>query len=181
MCNHCLGSRLTSAPNGITYFTNLIYTSICHAVGAGDVAPFVGHNAFLRWRAIQSIAFEQDNQTKFWSEEHVSEDFDVALRLQIEGFIVRLAAYHQGAFKEGVSLTVYDELARWEKYAFGCNELLFHPLKDWPTKGIFTPLIKRFLCSNIKVSPGADHEDLKLTASRAHIEVHYLGSKLYPS
>jgi hypothetical protein len=31
-------------------------------------------------------------------------------------FIVRLATYHKGGFKEGVSLTVYDELARWEKY-----------------------------------------------------------------
>ena len=29
--------------NGITYFTNLIYTSIQFAVGSGDVAPFVGH------------------------------------------------------------------------------------------------------------------------------------------
>jgi hypothetical protein len=32
-------------------------------------------------------------------------------------FIVRLATYHNGGFKEGVSLTVYDELARWEKYS----------------------------------------------------------------
>ena len=45
----------------------------------------------------------------------VSEDFDMSLRLQIGGFVVRLATYHEGKFKEGVSLTVYDELARWEK------------------------------------------------------------------
>lgn len=47
--------------------------------------------------------------------EHVSEDFDMSLRLQMQNFIVRLATYHEGGFKEGVSLTVYDELARWEK------------------------------------------------------------------
>ncbi|RDI75581.1 hypothetical protein Vi05172_g13734 [Venturia inaequalis] len=29
---------------------------------------------------------------------------------------------------EGVSLTIYDELARWEKYVYGCNELGFNPL-----------------------------------------------------
>ena len=29
--------------NGITYFTNLIYTAIAFAVSAGDVGPFVGH------------------------------------------------------------------------------------------------------------------------------------------
>ena len=52
---------------------------------------------------------------KFWSDDHVSEDFDISLRMQMNGFIVRLATYHDGGFKEGVSLTVYDELARWEK------------------------------------------------------------------
>jgi hypothetical protein len=40
----------------------------------------------------------------------------MSLRLQMNNFIVRLATYHDGGFKEGVSLTVYDELARWEKY-----------------------------------------------------------------
>lgn len=36
--------------NGITFFTNLVYSSIRFAVGNGEVAPFVGHNAFLRWQ-----------------------------------------------------------------------------------------------------------------------------------
>ncbi|KAF2643362.1 hypothetical protein P280DRAFT_250925 [Massarina eburnea CBS 473.64] len=138
--------------NGIKYFTDLVYTSIQYAVGNGDCAPFVGHNTFIRWKAIQSIAFEHDGMTKFWSEEHVSEDFDVSLRLQINKFVVRLATYHSGGFKEGVSLTVYDELARWEKYAYGCNELVFNPLIKWPTKGPITPLFWKFLWSPIKVT-----------------------------
>ena len=75
--------------NGITYFTNLIYTSIQFAVGSGDVAPFVGHNTFIRWKAIQAISWEEDGMTKYWSDSHVSEDFDVSLRLQINGFVVR--------------------------------------------------------------------------------------------
>ncbi|KAL1887207.1 hypothetical protein Sste5346_010361 [Sporothrix stenoceras] len=142
---------------GITFFTNLIYTAIRYAVANGDVAPFVGHNAFLRWSALQEISYQDGeiepdcNSTtpyeKFWSESHVSEDFDIALRLQTEGYIVRLAAYGGGGFKEGVSLTVYDELDRWEKYAYGCSELLCHPVKEWPHKGIFTPLFLRFLFS----------------------------------
>lgn len=52
-------------------------------------------------------------------------------------------------FSSGVSLTVYDELARWEKYAYGCNELLFHPIYKWPTMGPFTPLFRKFLCSGV--------------------------------
>ena len=102
--------------NGITFFTNLIYTAIKYTVANGDVAPFVGHNAILRWSAIQQVSYvDEDGYEKFWSESHVSEDFDMSLRLQCDGFIIRLAAWAGDSFKEGVSLTVYDELARWEK------------------------------------------------------------------
>ncbi|KAF4421782.1 Interferon-induced GTP-binding Mx2 [Fusarium acutatum] len=148
--------------SGITFFTNLIYTAITYAVANGDVSPFVGHNAFIRWSALQEVGSQDDgiingekdpNATtpyeKFWSESHVSEDFDISLRLQTLGYHIRLAAYCGDGFKEGVSLTVYDELARWEKYAYGCSELLFWPIKDWWRHGIFTPLFKRFIMSNM--------------------------------
>ena len=122
--------------NGITFFTNLIYTAIKYTVSNGDVAPFVGHNAILRWTAIQQIGYEdEDGYEKFWSEAHVSEDFEMSLKLQCQGYIIRLAAWAGEGFKEGVSLTVYDELARWEKYAYGCNELLFWPIRMWIYKG----------------------------------------------
>jgi cellulose synthase/poly-beta-1,6-N-acetylglucosamine synthase-like glycosyltransferase len=78
----------------VAYFTEIIYLSIRFAVGNGDAAPFVGHNAFLRWKAMQSVRFtEKDGRELFWSESHVSEDFDMALRLQTGGFVVRLATY----------------------------------------------------------------------------------------
>ena len=139
--------------NGITFFTNLIYTMIRFAVSNGDVAPFVGHNAILRWSALQNIGYEceYDGWEKWWSESTVSEDFDMALRLQAEGYIVRLGAYKNGGYEEGVSLTVYDELARWEKYAYGCNELIFHPFKDWIFKGPFTKLFRTFIRSNMPI------------------------------
>ena len=108
---------------GITFFTNMIYTMIRFAVAGGDVAPFVGHNAILRWSAVQKIAHhckDEDGRMydKFWSEETVSEDFDMRLGRQSVGYIIRLASYKGDGFKEGVSITVYDELARWEKYVF---------------------------------------------------------------
>jgi hypothetical protein len=140
--------------NGITYFTNLVYTAIRFSVGSGEVAPFVGHNAFLRWQAVQSVGNppEEDGYVCFWSEFHVSEDFDIALRLQIAGNIVRLASYHGRGFKEGVSLSVFDELDRWEKYAYGCNELVFNPIHTWLWKGPFTKLFRTFLFSSIQLS-----------------------------
>lgn len=136
---------------GITFFTNMVYTQIRYAVASGDVAPFVGHNAVLRWAALQEIAYDcpDDHKEKFWSESTVSEDFDMALRLQTAGYIVRMGGYTGGGFKEGVSLTCYDELARWEKYAYGCSELIFHPLRYWPTRGPFTPLFRHFIRSNM--------------------------------
>ncbi|ODA83594.1 hypothetical protein RJ55_02109 [Drechmeria coniospora] len=137
--------------NGITFFTNLIYSAIRYTVSNGDVAPFVGHNAVLRWSAIQQVSYrDEDGYDKFWSESHVSEDFDMSLRLQCTGYIIRLAAWAGDGFKEGVSLTVYDELARWEKYAYGCNELLFNPIRTWLWRGPFTPLFRRFLFSGIR-------------------------------
>lgn len=140
--------------NGISYFTNLVYTAIRFAVGSGETAPFVGHNAFLRWQAVQSVGNppEEDGYVCFWSESHVSEDFDIALRLQIKGNIIRLASYHGGGFKEGVSLSIFDELDRWEKYAYGCNELVFNPMLQWPTKGPFTKLFMTFLGADLQLS-----------------------------
>ncbi len=76
----------------------------------------------------------------------------MALRLQIANFIIRLASYHHDEFKEGVSLTVFDELSRWEKYSYGCNELLFHPFHKWVYKGPFTPILWRLLWSNVKTT-----------------------------
>ncbi len=120
-------------------------------MASGDGCPFVGHNAILRWRSIQDAAgyTDEDGYEKSWSESHVSEDFDLALRLQVRGYSMRYASYTGHGFKEGVSLTVYDELARWEKYAYTCNELLFHPLRLWLVKGPITPLFRQFVFSRI--------------------------------
>lgn len=136
--------------NGITFFTDLIYSAIRYTVANGDVAPFVGHNAVIRWSSLQEVSYmDADRYEKFWSESHVSEDFDMSLRLQCSGYIIRLASWAGEGFMEGVSLTVYDELARWEKYAYGCNELLFHPVRFWLHRGPFTPLFRKFLASGI--------------------------------
>ena len=107
--------------NGITHFTRRINRCISMCCANGEVAPFVGHNAFLRWSALQDAAFidEADGKKKIWSESNVSEDFDMALRLMLRGYIIRWATYSNRGFKEGVSLTCDDELNRWQKYSYG--------------------------------------------------------------
>lgn len=78
---------------------------------------------------------DEEKNRKIWSESHVSEgkpaqrtslcskgipsrlktfydtvDFDLSLRLQLNGYTGRWATYSNGEFKEGVSLTVVDEM-----------------------------------------------------------------------
>lgn len=128
----------------MAHFTRFVTSAMMWACANGDVAPFVGHNAFLRWSAMQELSWEEKGQFMVWSEKHVSEDFELSLKLQGMGYTVRMAAYNNGEFKEGVSLTVYDEISRWQKYAYGVSELMFKPLRFW-YKGPFTPLFRQFL------------------------------------
>ncbi|KAF8623867.1 hypothetical protein AX17_007269 [Amanita inopinata Kibby_2008] len=136
--------------NGIAHFTRRINKCISMGCANGEIAPFVGHNAFLRWSALQEASFvdPDDGMRKVWSETNVSEDFDMALRLQLKGYIIRWATYSEGGFKEGVSLTVDDELNRWQKYSYGCNELIFNPLIRWWRLGPINKQLRTFLWSS---------------------------------
>ena len=75
-----------SFENGIAYFTRRTNKCISLACANGEVAPFVGHNAFLRWSALQDVMFEDagdNNKRKIWSDAGVLEDFEMALRLMV--------------------------------------------------------------------------------------------------
>jgi len=139
--------------NAMAYFTRRINRCISISCANGEVAPFVGHNAFLRWKSLQDAAFidKADGREKIWSENNVSEDFDMAMRLQEKGYIIRWSTYSKGDFKEGVSLTINDELNRWQKYAYGCSELLFNPLVQWWRKGPINAQIHRFMWCNAPI------------------------------
>jgi hypothetical protein len=78
----------------------------------GEVAPFVGHNTFLCWSAVQDASFFDlaDNVGKQWCEANVSGDSDLALRLLLNGYTLRMATYSLGGFTEDLLVTVVDEL-----------------------------------------------------------------------
>jgi cellulose synthase/poly-beta-1,6-N-acetylglucosamine synthase-like glycosyltransferase len=137
---HASGTFLAGAgyfENYISFFTTCVNHAISFGVANGSSAPFVyvlllpplflfpnglltlspscsGHNAFLRWEALQLQAVDNP-EGKVWSESHVSEDFVMTLCLNRTGYITRWATYSKGGFKEGVSLTCDDELNRWQK------------------------------------------------------------------
>ena len=144
--------------NAIAFFTDHVYEmGIAQACANGDVSPLVGHNAMLRTSALQAAAIDdvETGRKLWWSESHVSEDFDCALRLMAHGFYGRYVTYttsKDGSFEEGVSLTHFDELIRLRKYAYGCCEVVFNKFKDWRKKGIFSQLFKNFLKSNMPIA-----------------------------
>lgn len=126
-------------------FTNFSISWVC---SNGAMAPLMGHNVFLRWTALQQVADKKllQEERQIFSSQHVSEDYELAMRLQMAGYCVRWATYSNQAFREGVSLNPTDEKARWQKYAFGACEILFNPFVRW-YKGPFTSLFWRFMWS----------------------------------
>ncbi|SPO22242.1 uncharacterized protein UTRI_02252_B [Ustilago trichophora] len=149
---HCSGVMYVADhffENMMGFFTDIVNWSISWLVACGATAPFVGHNAYLRTSALLQVS-ERDPKTGqliTWSENSVSEDFDMSLRLQLQGYVVRWATYSNLGYLEGVSLTPSDELNRWQKYAFGCSEIILQPLRFWLTKGPLTPLFMKFITS----------------------------------
>ncbi len=154
---HCSGVLIVGSgffEKSLAYFMRFIYFFISWQTATGEVAPFVGHNAFLRKSAIAELSEESlgaknsDGFIKPWSEETVSEDLDLGLRLLLKGWVTRWATYSNYGFQEGVSLTYADEVNRWRKYTYGIFELFLNPLWRWPVQGPVPKLIRTVFMSN---------------------------------
>ncbi len=153
----------------VAHFTDNIYQLSFRLITAfGDPSPFVGHNAFIRYTSLQEVAHPSYKQTyqvceisenvlqysppqtqlitEYFSEEHVSEDFELSTRLQAANYIISYCTYMHG-FEEGVTFTPTDEIIRLNKYAYGVSELLINPIREWRSKGILSQTIKAFLFS----------------------------------
>ncbi len=143
---YCSGTFLAGSgffENGIAFFTQIVNFSISNSISNGIVAPFMGHNAFLRWSALQEQALSNEGGL-IWSEEHVSEDFVMSMHIIEAGYTIRWATYTDG-FLEGVSLSAADELNRWQKYAFGVSEVCANPIRYWFTRSPMSKLFRRYL------------------------------------
>lgn len=136
---------------GIGRFTDHIYRqAFTLSTSGGNPAPLVGHNVFIRTSALKAVSWKDERTMKryYWSEEHVSEDFDFSMRLQSKGFITRYVSYCGEGFMEGVSLNVLEEISRLKKYAYGTNEIMLIPIREWYRKGVFSNVFKRYIFSD---------------------------------
>jgi hypothetical protein len=104
---------------------------------------------FLSVDQIGSYNLQDNGSTEYWSESHVSEDFELMIHLYNLGFNGRYVCYPDCEFQEGITRTFDEEAGRHRKFALGAHELMFNPFNNWFGQGIFTPLFNTFLRSDI--------------------------------
>jgi len=141
--------------NMLTAYTDALYqghfllSSIlgCHP-------PLVGHSIFLRSDALTQcgrirtlrktqrwlntiglpflsidqvgvVNLNDNGSTEYWSETHVSEDFEVMIHFYNLGFNGRYVAYPDCEFQEGITRTFDEEAGRHRKFSLGAHELMF--------------------------------------------------------
>mmetsp|Transcript_26872 Transcript_26872/g.62842 ORF Transcript_26872/g.62842 Transcript_26872/m.62842 type:complete len:849 (+) Transcript_26872:104-2650(+) len=104
---------------------------------------------FLSVEQIGSYNLQDHGSTEYWSESHVSEDFELMIHLYNLGFNGRYVNYPDCEFQEGITRTFDEEAGRHRKFALGAHELIFNSFNSWIGNGPFTPLFKTFLRSDI--------------------------------
>lgn len=98
-CRRCHADRTRPLQGWCSILYPAHHKCISMACANGDVAPFLGPNTFVRWAALQDAMFEDagdHKKRKIWSEAHVSEEFDMALRLMVFVFRVSVAPDSDG-------------------------------------------------------------------------------------
>lgn len=83
----------------------------------GFFVPLVGHNVFLRKSMLE--------KSGLWAEDRVSEDYDMAIRLNGMGYHGKYAQLRGLEFTESASRTFTEETNKQRRYAYGLFEMVF--------------------------------------------------------
>jgi len=165
--------NMLSAYTDALYMGHFLLSSIlgCHP-------PLVGHSIILRSEAVKSTGrirtlrkaarwlnniglpfltvdqigsynLQDNGSTEYWSESHVSEDFELMIHLYNLGFNGRYVNYPDCEFQEGITRTFDEEAGRHRKFALGAHVLMFNSFNSWIGMGPFSPLFTTFIKSDI--------------------------------
>lgn len=171
--NESYFTRMLGVYTDALYQGHFLLSSIlgCHP-------PLVGHSIFLRTEAVKQCGrvrtlrkaqqwleriglhflpvdqvgfanLQAENRIEYWSESHVSEDFELMIHLYSLGFNGRYCAYPDCEFQEGITRTFDEEAGRHRKFALGAHELVFNPFQEMMSHGIFTPIFRTFVTCDI--------------------------------
>jgi hypothetical protein len=116
--------------NSITHFIRRINRCISYGCANGQVEPFVDHDAFVQWSAMQDASFiepdchdgtnkhpdggkwlQKDKGNRMiWSKANVSETFNTAVCLSLKDYTRHWAAYYDGgSYQENCSWLVMSD------------------------------------------------------------------------
>ena len=105
--------------------------------------------SFVPIDQIGSKNLHEQARHEYWSENHISEDFEIMVNFYNLGYNGRYIAYPGCEFEEGITRTFDEEAERQIKFSTGAHELLFNPFPEMFGKGVFTKSFWTFLTSNI--------------------------------
>jgi hypothetical protein len=109
-------------------------------------------NIGLPFLGVDQIGFsnlERSSQVEYWSENHVSEDFELMIHLYNLGYKGRYVAFKDCEFQEGVTRTFDEEAGRHRKFSLGGHELMFNPFAEIFNHGFYSDLFRTFLKCDI--------------------------------
>lgn len=139
-----------------SYFLRMLQVSVdalyqLHFVAGGAMGyhpPLVGHSVFLRTEALEACGrMQEDGHMVYWSEGHISEDFELMMNFYNAGYIGRYVAFPDTEFQEGITRNFDEEAIKLRKFSSGAHELMFNPFNKWVHHGILSDLFHRFFQS----------------------------------
>ncbi|KAL8811994.1 MAG: hypothetical protein Q9200_001360 [Gallowayella weberi] len=140
-------------------FENVAFKSHAIAGSTSYAMPnAIGH--VLRVKVLQAVQYTDGDQVKFWSESLVLERFDLKIRIQLAGFLTKLAQYSESRescnFKQGISPVLNNHIISKEREAYGTSELVFNPICTWLWRGPFTSLFRAVTMSKLTLASKVD-------------------------
>ena len=125
----------------VGYNINNLFHNIwpCKAL-QGYFVPLVGHNVFLRRSMLE--------ESGYWSENKVSEDYDKAISFYNIGYHGKYAHFEGLEFSEYVSRTFSEETGKQQRYSYGLLEMLLQgTIRIGKTRGCDVLYMFLYFCS----------------------------------
>lgn len=133
----------------LSYYTDALYQIFFLISSAnGVLPPLVGHSTFLRKSALHRAGHRGPAGTvEYWSESHISEDFELMIRLYIMGYTGKYVAFPDSEFQEGITFNYDEEARKLRKFSSGAHELIFNPMSCWLSSSVLSKKYHNFILS----------------------------------
>lgn len=123
--------------SGIGMFNRMMYRlGMPSKILLGGFVSFMGHNGFVRTAHLR--------EQGYWDEDAASEDLVFAMRVEARGNHGKYIMYPGMDFGEMMSRTFNEEAAKFYRYSFGAAQVLFNPIPEWRSRGIWNEYLREY-------------------------------------